>query len=97
MAASPFTVIISQAVRKTLYRDVRESYKLVAIIFIATSYQDGANAAFAPGKSGVNNIGQIQFFRNLFDPLLNALGGQFRLAVFVDGQTDKVVVVCQAF
>lgn len=39
----------------------------------------------------------MQLFGNLLHPLLNALVGQFRLTVFINRQTDEVIVVRQAF
>ena len=46
----------------------------------------GATAVAPREKSGVKNIVQVQFFTDLLNPLLNALGGQFWLTVFIDGQ-----------
>lgn len=47
--------------------------------------------------SGIENFVEMQLFRNLFNPFFYTFSGQFRLTVFVDSQTDKVVVICQTF
>lgn len=47
--------------------------------------------------SGIKNFVEMQLFRNLFNPFFYTFSGQFRLTVFVDSQTDKVVVICQTF
>ena len=39
----------------------------------------------------------MQLFGNLLHPFLNALVGQLRLAVFINGEADEVVVIRQAF
>jgi len=39
----------------------------------------------------------MQFFRNLFHPFFNAFCGEFRLAIFINGQTQEVIVIRQAF
>lgn len=47
--------------------------------------------------SGIENFVEMQLFRNLFNPFFYTFSGQFRLTVFVDSQTDKVVVISQTF
>ncbi|VFS64138.1 Uncharacterised protein [Raoultella planticola] len=39
----------------------------------------------------------MQLFRDLLNPLSHAFVGQLRLAVFIDSQTDEVIVIRQAF
>nr|VXZ87136.1 Uncharacterised protein [Klebsiella pneumoniae] len=39
----------------------------------------------------------MQLFGNLLHPFLNALVGQLRLAVFINGEADEVVVIRRAF
>ena len=47
--------------------------------------------------SGIENFVEMQLFRNLFNPFFYTFSGQFRLTVFVDSQTDKMVFICQTF
>ncbi len=47
--------------------------------------------------SGIENFVEMQLFRNLFNPFFYTFSGQFRLTIFVDSQTDKVVIISQTF
>ncbi len=47
------------------------------------------------GERGSLQLGQAHLFVQLLAPALDALGGQLRLAIFVDAQTDEVLVVHQ--
>jgi hypothetical protein len=51
----------------------------------------------AAQSSGVFDFFEVQLFRDLLNPFLNALVGQLRLAVFINGQADEVIVIRQAF
>ena len=60
-------------------------------------YLYGVDMSLRRITSGIENFVEMQFFRNLFNPFFYTFSGQFRLTVFVDSQTDKVVVICQTF
>ena len=81
----------------TLYRYNSKSYKFVSNYFdwhyllIRRRYESTRIT------SGIENFVEMQLFRNLFNPFFYTFSGQFRLTVFVDSQTDKVVVICQTF
>ena len=61
------------------------------------SFVVGRSVHCARGYSGVNDGIKLQFVGDLFNPFFHALGGQLRLAVFIDSQTNEMVVVGQAF
>ena len=47
--------------------------------------------------SGIENFVEMQLFRNLFHSFFYTFSSQFRLTIFVDSQTDKVVIISQTF
>lgn len=81
----------------TLYRYNSKSYKFVAIILIGIIYQYGVDMSLRRITSGIENFVEMQLFRNLFNPFFYTFSGQFRLTIFVDSQTDKVVIISQTF
>lgn len=44
---------------------------------------------------GLLQLAQAHLFVQLLAPALDALGSQLRLAIFIDTQTDKVLVIDQ--
>ena len=51
------------------------------------------NSMIAPLNHQAFDFFEVQLFGNLLHPFLNALVGQLRLAVFINGEADEVVVI----
>lgn len=57
----------------------------------------GSDRDYQSQQDLANQLFQVQFIADLFNPRCYAFAGQFRLTIFIDSQTDEVIVVCEPF